>query len=186
MANKVKYGLKSLYYAPITVAESGAESFGTPVAIPGAVSITLSPVGEKSEFYADNILYWSEANNQGYEGSFEVALLPESFKTAILGMRTDNQGKVVESLDNKQARFALLWQFEGDESATRYVFYNCTAERPEIAGNTTEASKTPNTETVSFTATGDANGHVRAYSAPGGADYADWFGAVPQVGTFPA
>lgn len=179
MAKKVRYGLKSLYYAPITVSTSGAETYGTPVAIPGAVNITLSPQGERSDFYADNSLYWTEQNNQGYEGSVEVALIPDSFKTAILGMRTDTKGMVVESSEDGSTRFALLWQFENDEAATRYVLYNCTAERGEVDGNTTEATKTPDTETINFTAVpSTADGYVKAYAEEGSDNYSTWFSAV--------
>ena len=49
--NKVQFGLKKLYYATIT--DSGtALAYGTPVALPGAVSMTAAPTGESEEFEA--------------------------------------------------------------------------------------------------------------------------------------
>ena len=184
MANKVRFGLKSLYFAPRTVNGQGVATYATPIAIPGARNISLSPIGDSSEFYADNILYWKAANNQGYDGNFEVALIPDEFKLQILGMRQDDKGKIVESLNNVYTDFALLWEFDGDANATRYVLYNCSANRPELSGTTTEASKTPDTSTISFTARGDENEHIKAYAEPGDDEYATWFTTVAVPGTF--
>ena len=63
MANKVKFGFKNCYYAPITVSAGGEVSYGTPVALNGAVSMSLSASGDTTEFYADNSLYFSDVNN---------------------------------------------------------------------------------------------------------------------------
>jgi phi13 family phage major tail protein len=77
MTNKVKYGLKNVHYAVITES-SGAVSYGTPVHIPGAVNLTLSPVGEKVRFAADDREdYFAENINNGYDGNLEMALIPD-------------------------------------------------------------------------------------------------------------
>ncbi|MCQ2911886.1 MAG: phage tail protein, partial [Clostridia bacterium] len=88
---KVKFGLKNCYYAKIT--ESG---YATPVRLPGAVSLTLSPVGETSEFYADDALYFGEKVNNGYDGSLELALIPESFRKDCLGEVLDSNNVLKE------------------------------------------------------------------------------------------
>ena len=51
-ANKVKYGLKNVHYA-VATETGGTLTYATPVPIPGGVSLTLEPKGEKAEFYAD-------------------------------------------------------------------------------------------------------------------------------------
>ena len=66
--NKVKFNICNVHYAPITVAEEGTVSFGTPVPMPGAVSISMDPTGEPESFYADGIEYYVINNNQGYDG----------------------------------------------------------------------------------------------------------------------
>lgn len=48
--NKVKFNICNVHYALITVDDDGEVTFGTPVAMPGAVSLSLEPNGEPSQF----------------------------------------------------------------------------------------------------------------------------------------
>ena len=84
MANKVQYGLKNVHYATVTVG-TNTVTYGTPVAWPGAVSLSLSAEGDTNDFYADNIQYFTSIANNGYSGDFESAMIPDSFKTDIMG-----------------------------------------------------------------------------------------------------
>lgn len=150
MANKIKYGLKSLYYAIGTQAADGSMTYGEPVAFPGAVSIALDPVGDTNTFYADNIAYWVGNANNGYEGELEVARVIDAFETDVLGFIQDSKNVVVESPDSPTVHFALMFQFEGDVKATRHVLYNCTATRPSVASQTKNESIDPQTETINL------------------------------------
>lgn len=64
----------NVHYAKITVTEEGEVTFATPVAMPGAVSISMNPTGEPESFYADGIEYYVINNNQGYEGDLELKI----------------------------------------------------------------------------------------------------------------
>ena len=150
--NKIKYGLKNVYYAKATIASDNTATFATPVAIPGAVNLTLDPQGDRSPFYADNIEYYVSVANNGYEGDLEIALVPESFEKDILGMVEDNKDVLLEDANAEPAHFALLFQFEGDQRAKKHVIYNCTATRQSIEGETKGENIDPKTETLSLRA----------------------------------
>lgn len=152
MANKIKYGLKNVYYAIATIATDGSATYGAPKAFPGAVSLSLEPQGEAEPFYADNIVYWVAQPNNGYEGDLEMARIIDDFKKDVLGYVTDQNGVLVEKIANSAVHFALLFQFEGDEEATRHVLYNCTATRATTGGTTKGENVEPQTETVTISA----------------------------------
>lgn len=115
MGNKVRYGLKNIHIAPVTVGENNAITFGTPVALPGAVNVEIAPRGETSDFYADNRIFFSGRSASGYDITAEVALVPDWFKKDYLGMVEDDNGVLVESSGNVDAYFAFLFEFTGDE-----------------------------------------------------------------------
>lgn len=186
MANKIKYGLSRVYYAKATIDSStGTATYTTPVAIPGAVSLSMDPSGESNAFYADNIAYAKFAANAGYEGELEVAVIPDSFRKDILGEIVDSDIQL-EKAAASTTPFALLFQFEGDEDATRHVFYNCTAARPNVGSKTTEESVEVQTETLKLTCGSIFNAKVDDNIVKGKISdktkqaYTDWFNSVQQ------
>lgn len=180
MANKVKYGLSKCYYAVETITTGGVPTYDTPVALPGAVNLSLDQEGETSAFRADNIDYYVSVSNNGYSGDLELALIPDSFLTDVMGEAVDSTtGVQYELVTAKPKAFALLFQFEGDEKATRHVLYNCKATRPTLASQTTEETIEPVTETISIRATArDTDKLVKAKCKEGDTSYSSWFSAV--------
>ena len=189
--NKVKYGLKNVYYAVATIdASTHAATYSTPVAFPGAVSLSLDPEGELTPFRADNVDYWVGNSNNGYSGDLEMALITDSFRKDVLGYTDDDNGVLVENKDVEAVHFALMFQFEGDQKATKHVLYNCTSTRPSAAGETTAETIEPQTETVTITASSIYNASLEREivkaSTGDSTDstvYDDWTSAVysPEV-----
>lgn len=179
--NKVSYGLKNAHYALITET-AGVPSYGTPVKLPGAVTLTIDPRGDMAEFYADDMLYYSADNNQGYEGSIEIAEVPESFLKDILAETLDGMDFVLNEISTAQTKkFALLFEFDGDVKATRYVLYNCTASRPSVGSSTRTTSKEPNTRALSFVASPRATDYMVKTKTTGQTPtlvYDAWYTAV--------
>lgn len=151
--NKIKFNIKNVHMALMNTSDSGVISYETPVAVPGAVSISMDPEGESTPFYADGIVYYRSNNNNGYSGSLELALVDDWVREHILQEKADANGVLVEKSDvTEQAKFALLFEFDGDVNAIRHVLYCCTASRPSIASQTKEQTIDPVTETLNITA----------------------------------
>lgn len=178
--NKVKFNICNVHYALITVDEDGDVTFGTPVAMPGAVSLSLEPNGEPSNFYADGYAYYTISNNMGYEGDLELAMVPESFRTDVLKESLDDNSVLVESANVETANFALLFEFDGDVKKIRHVLYNCSAARPNIESATNEEEIEVQTETLAITAAPLANGYVKARTGDSTTDtvYTGWYTSV--------
>ena len=81
--NKIKYNLKNVHAAVLTE-DDGVYTYGTPKAIPGAVSLSLDAEGDTNPFYADGIVYYRTVANNGYSGDLEIALIPDWVRTDLL------------------------------------------------------------------------------------------------------
>ncbi|MEN2765682.1 major tail protein [Ornithinibacillus sp. 16A2E] len=150
--NKVKFGLKNVHFATFSKdPTTGAITYDTPIPIPGAVEISLEPRGDMVEFYADDMLYYSAPNNQGYDGTLSIANLPEQFEIDALGEEKDETDMVLtEKTTAKGKPFAFLFEFDGDVKATRHVLYNCTANRPTVSSATKTNSVEPTPTELTF------------------------------------
>ena len=187
-SNKIEYGLSDLYYAPITSeTDAGVPTYGTPVALPGAISMNISPQGERRALSADNVEYFVVTTNGGYEGDINLALIPDHFRQACMGEKTDaatGSHVTYETSDVITQRFALLGQFGGDYKNVRFVFYNCTASRPAIASQTVDGTNgldpTQKTDTFTLTARPRRDNHmIRAKLVDDGSEtFSGFFAAV--------
>ncbi len=178
--NKVKFNICNVHYALLTAGADGTISFGTPVPMPGAVSLSLDPNGEPSNFYADGYAYYTISNNMGYEGDLELAMVPESFRTDVLKESLDANKVLVESASAETENFALLFEFDGDVRKIRHVLYNCSAARPTIEASTKEDEIEVQTETLTIKAAPLSNGFVKAKTGDDTTDsvYQDWYKSV--------
>lgn len=160
--DKVQFNLKNVHYAPMTTT-GATPAWGTPVKVPGAVSLTLDQQGELSKFYADGIVYWQSSSNNGYEGDLEIALFPDQMLMDIWGYtKTETDNVLIENATVEPKPFALLFEIDGDANGRRYCMYNCSGTRPGIGSKTNEASKTPQTQKSTISAVPLENGDVLA------------------------
>ena len=179
-ANKVKFNIRNVHYALLTIAEDGSYSFGTPVPMPGAVSLSMDPNGEPSVFYADGYAYYTISNNQGYEGDLELAMVPDSFRTDVLKENLDKNKVLVEEASVATEQFALLFEFDGDINKIRHVLHNCSAARLSFESATTGDEIEVKTETLSIKASPLQNGLVKARTSATTTStaYDNWYKSV--------
>ena len=184
---KVLFGLRNVYYSIITEGDNNSITYDTPVALPGAVNLSLSPEGDENVFYADDSRYYVVSTNSGYSGDLEIAMITDAFAENVLGNELDSNKLMVESKDGKHKSIALMFEVQSDESARRYVFYNVSIGRVETNAATTEESTTVQTATLNITAAAAKDtGYVRAYTTDltPDATYNAWFSSV-QVPSMP-
>ena len=185
--NKVEFGLRNCHYAVADVDVDGKLIFGIPKPIPGAVSITLDKSGDLIRFKADDVDYYTNANNQGYEGTLTLALVPDDFKQDVLGETKTIDGVMVENADAQGKRFALLFEFQGDKKARRHCMYYCSANRPSVA-SATKDSGDPNTTDLDIIASPRPDNQLVKASTTEDvtqALYDNWFITVFEEGAQP-
>jgi len=149
--NKVQFNLKKVHYAVLT--EGATNAWATPVAVPGAVSLTLNANGSDNDFYADGVTYYKSFANNGYSGSVEMARITDTMLKDIWGITEGTTDKVLyEKSGIEPHPFALLFQIDGDADEEYFCFYRCVAGRPGIAAKTNTDSKEPQTQSFDVSA----------------------------------
>ncbi len=160
-ANKVEFGLKNVHYAVIT--DTGTEvTYGTPVRIKGAVSMTAAPNGTVEEFEADDMVFYRSQGSNGYDLDFTFALLPDSFYQEVLGETVDMSNVRFENDADVVKNIAILGEINGDAHKRPFLFYNVTPQRPAFDAQT---SRTRSPKTVSIKAAAVPHpytGHIKA------------------------
>ena|SRR5690606_3032391 len=149
--NKVTFGLEKVHIAFFDETSQTQPAWETPIPIPGAVRFTPTAVGETTNFYADNTLYFSYTANNGYTAELEMANVPDAILAEMLGWEIDENGALIEVSDAIPKHFALMAQVQGDKRNRRFVFYDCVAARPAKERQTKAESITPATDVLNLT-----------------------------------
>lgn len=185
-ANKVYYGLKNVHYAIVTETPDQTTgeietTYSAVKAWPGAVSMSMSASGEQSKFYADNSVYYTVSTNAGYDVEFECAAVPEDVEVNVLGQTKDSNDVITETSNDTIKYIALMFEFNGDQGATRHLLYRCMLTRPTVEGSTSEDSTSVQTSKLNMTASARPDdGKIHAKIGPDGdaTTYAGWYESV--------
>lgn len=144
----VRYGIRNVHVAWYDEEQA---TFGTPFALPGCRTLKTSPEGDTKKWFADDVVYYIGRANNGYTGELEMAKIALQIMAEAQGWEYDETNDVMFEVtggDVAAKPFALLFEVEGDESNTRFCYYNCTLDRPEHEWGTTEDGIEPTTEKV--------------------------------------
>lgn len=178
-----EWGIHKLSYAKITKVNGVITAFATPVMLPGAISLNVSPGNNTDNaLSADDGRYYGGAGAKTKTGELNVARFTDAFRKDILGEIAEGEG--LGEGDGSSAEFALLWEANSDQGGTRNVWYDCTASdiSKNFATTTFDGTVTYATETSTITSTIAElpNGERRRKWSceKGSANYDDFFTAV--------
>ena len=183
MANKVEFGISNLHVGTYTD-NNGTVTLGTPYHQAGARSFSPEEQSEATNFYADNIIYWSGYSGGTFEGDLEVAKFDDAFKTQFLGYKALKHGGLANVKNATKPNVYIAFEVDGDAEKRRIIMYNCSLGGITREYNTIEENKEPTTETLAVTVTGDNNtGVSKAAFTPNDAGYDTLFTAptVPEL-----
>ena len=150
-------GLKGIHVAKYN--ENG--TFGTPVPITGAKSVSAELEYSEVKFYADDVNDFSDYQFSGGSGELVLSGLQlEEYKT-LFGCDYDNGITTIKSTD-VTPQLALLFERKklGTQEKVLYALYNVKFAPPKIEGNTLEGDISEETISLSFTVSEMPNGDV--------------------------
>lgn len=153
--NKVIFGFSDLYIGTYSVSDAGVVTMGSPYHQKGAVGFSPEENSDKDNFYADNIPYYTSYNTGTYEGDLTVAKFDDAFKIQFLGYVQLDDGGLAQLKSATKPNVYVMFELQGDVHAKRVIFYNGSLGAITREYGTIEDTKTPATESIEVTFTGD-------------------------------
>ena len=156
MAKKVFFGFSDLYVGTYTVDSGGSVTLGSPYHQAGAVGLTTDDQSDRFDEYADNIVYWSAYTNDGrVDGTIEVELFDDAFKTNFLGYVELDDGGLARVKGAAKPNIYMMYEYQTDGDPVRVIIYNGVLGAIKADHNTIEETPQPQHETLPVTFFGD-------------------------------
>lgn len=144
----IPVGFDKLYYAVMTDEET--ETYETPVPLPGARTLNLSPSVESEDLEGDDMIYHTEDALNFYDVELNVAELDTTDQAAILGKKIDSAGGLIDSTYDSAPYVALLYRRRMANKKYRYtVIYKVKFAPSEENAETRGATPAFQTPTIS-------------------------------------
>lgn len=153
--NKVLFGFSDLYIGTYEADSEGTVTLGAPYHQAGAVGFSPEDNAEKSDFYADNVAYYTAYASGTREGDLVVAMYDDDFKTQFLNYVKLDDGGLAQIKNAATPNVYVAFEIQGDIEARRVIMYNGSLGSINREYNTLEDTKTPVTESIATTFVGD-------------------------------
>nr|DAV68027.1 MAG TPA: tail tube protein [Caudoviricetes sp.] len=175
--NKVEFGISNLHVGTYDVNPStGAVTMGEGIILPGAVSLSLEPEGDSNSFYADDMIFHSDYQDNGFSGTLKVARFTDDFKKKFLGYVETKDGGLASVKGAVKPALWVSFEAKGDKEKRRVLLYNVTLGGISREYETTSDKKEPATESSKITVIGDnATGLTQVVYNPSDTGYANVF-----------
>ena len=115
-------GLDGLYYAPITEAANGTETYGTPVKLAGAIQVDVTVENYDAQLDADDGIFESIKEFKKGTLSLKVAELISEAAVAMLGVTKDSNGVIVSTAEDISAVVAVAFRARKANGKYRYFW----------------------------------------------------------------
>lgn len=179
---KVLFNIKKLQFSKITeVSPAGVPTYGTPMLMPGTVSLSMESEATSDPFYADGIAYYTPSGSLTTTGTLENALFTDEVLKAIYAYVEDTNGNLLET-DGAVAEFGMQFACDSDDGEVYFTYYRVTSNKPGINLTTNAPSATINPQSVSVTASpislADGTQIIKSHAKKSSPNYATYFEGI--------
>lgn len=178
---KALFNIKKLQVSKLTEETDGNYSYGTPIKVPGTVSLSMDIEQTNETIYADGVSYITLQGAATTTGTLENYHIPEEVLLNIYNYVKSTTGEILQT-DDAVNRMGM--QFACDDDAGNevyFTYYDVTSTKPSLSLQTREDGVTVNAESVDLTANsikvGDKN-VIRSYATKDMDAYENYFDKV--------
>lgn len=180
---KVVFNIKKLQFSKITaVSDTGVPTYGSPLKLPGTVSLTLNSETTSDPFYADGEVYFLPKGAETQTGTLENAQFSDEVLKAIYAYVEDTNGNMLAT-DGQVAEFGMQFACDSDDGEIYFTYYRCTTTKPGLNVTTNAPGATINPQSVNVTAStitlSDGNTKcLSSYATKNASNYSNYFTAI--------
>lgn len=183
---KALFNIKRLQISKLTES-NGTYTYGTPIQIPGTVSLSMDIDQSIELVYADGVAYVAVPGAVSTTGTLENYFIPTTVLTQIYRYVVSSNGEYLET-DDQPYSFGMQFACDNDEGDEVYfTYYNVSSTKPGINLQTKESSTTINPQSVDLTASPITVGTkqvVKSFATKDATNYSTYFTAI-TVPTIP-